>query len=338
MKVISSQLNKLVDYEIRRFKNIGIQNVIIGLVIGVIWLVSFYEIIRFIYPNYLYQYSKSFYFIAATVGGLSSSSYFISNFFFFLCYRGEYEFIEKFKTNPDPWPWKENPERFRKLLPITLLRNFCNTCVIMPGLILLSGLVRKSKYRLDLDTMPGYIEILNHIYFILFIDDLFSHIVHRLLHIPSLYRLFHTQHHEYDTTIGVASLHAHPLEYIFSNLLPSLIGALNLGESAHIISIYAYTIVKNFNSVENHCGYDFPIYPIRLLPLSIGGNFHDFHHSHNAGAYSTHFIYWDFLSGTADYYFKIRDEQDIQKKQKALNASKISQETQESKESKEKKG
>ena len=195
-------------------------------------------------------------------------------------------------------------------------------------MIYLSSVVRKSKYRLDLESMPSVSEMLSQIYFILFIDDLISHFVHRALHIPYLYKLFHTQHHEYDTTIGIASLHVHWFEYITSNLLPSVIGSLLLGTRVHIISTLAYTIVKNFNSVENHCGYDFPLYPIRLLPLSIGGNYHDFHHSHNAGCYSTHFIYWDFLFQTCNYYFKIKDEQDKAKESKLLKeADELKQKT-----------
>ena len=67
-------------------------------------------------------------------------------------------------------------------------------------------------------------------------------------------------------------------------------------------------IIEGFDA---HCGYEFPVAPGRLLPLSSSANFHDFHHSHNVGNYGSFFMFWDTLCGTNNHYWKF-----LSKKQK----------------------
>ena len=45
----------------------------------------------------------------------------------------------------------------------------------------------------------------------------FAQWAHRALHLPAIYGYVHKVHHQYKTSIGIASEYAHPVEFIFSN-------------------------------------------------------------------------------------------------------------------------
>ena len=51
-------------------------------------------------------------------------------------------------------------------------------------------------------------------------------------------------------------------------------------------------------SSENHCGYEFPCSPARVLPFLAGPSFHDNHHSLNYGSSAVAFYILDVLFGT----------------------------------------
>ena len=58
---------------------------------------------------------------------------------------------------------------------------------------------------------------------------------------------------------------------------------------------------------DGHSGYEFPWSMFRLLPFSGSSDFHDFHHSKNAGNYSSFFTYLDTLFHTDKEYRKLKE-------------------------------
>lgn len=68
-----------------------------------------------------------------------------------------------------------------------------------------------------------------------------------------------------------------------------------------------HILLRIYVSVDEHCGYEFPWSPVRLLQhvgirLGATAGGHDWHHSHNAGMYASQFAWWDALCGTDKVY------------------------------------
>jgi len=113
---------------------------------------------------------------------------------------------------------------------------------------------------------------------------------HRALHHPSLYS-FHKQHHEFHASTGFAAEYASPIEYIFSNMLPTFLFVIYGGYHCYILVVW--TGFRLALAYITHSGYAIPL----LLPTAV--KFHDAHHSRNHGNYSATPL-WDLLFDTCD--------------------------------------
>jgi sterol desaturase/sphingolipid hydroxylase (fatty acid hydroxylase superfamily) len=71
----------------------------------------------------------------------------------------------------------------------------------------------------------------------------------------------------------------------------------------HAFFYYAWLALRIFKTTDNHAGYDFPWSPFGIIPGTSPGLYHDFHHSHNIGNYSTFLTFWDTVFGTNKVYF-----------------------------------
>eukprot|EP00898_Chlorokybus_atmophyticus_P007930 jgi/Chlat1/8138/Chrsp75S07600 len=134
------------------------------------------------------------------------------------------------------------------------------------------------------------------------IEDFVFYWGHRLLHTKWLYKHVHSVHHEWATPFGVTALYAHPVEILFLGLAtvmgPALVGP-------HLLVMWTWMALRLIETVEAHCGYDFPWSPSRFLPLYGGADFHDYHHRllyTKSGNYSSTFVYMDWLFGSDKGY------------------------------------
>eukprot|EP00850_Spirogloea_muscicola_P007227 SM000036S13271 [mRNA] locus=s36:217719:219946:- [translate_table: standard] len=113
----------------------------------------------------------------------------------------------------------------------------------------------------------------------------------------------------YATPFGLTSEYAHPLEILFLGFAtiagPALTGP-------HLLTLWLWMSIRVVETVEAHCGYDFPWSPSRFLPLYGGADFHDYHHRllyTKSGNYASTFIYMDWLFGTDKGYRKLKSMQ-----------------------------
>jgi sterol desaturase/sphingolipid hydroxylase (fatty acid hydroxylase superfamily) len=110
---------------------------------------------------------------------------------------------------------------------------------------------------------------------------------HRFLHRPWWMKRVHRIHHEFRTSSAIASIYAHPVEFIFGNFLTLGLGVVVVAPSLPVL--YLWTILAMHNVVAHHSGYAVP-----WLPWAVH---HDWHHYRfNECFGNTGF--WDRLLGT----------------------------------------
>jgi hypothetical protein len=86
---------------------------------------------------------------------------------------------------------------------------------------------------------------------------------------------FNINHITSTAPFGFAAEYAHPIETMVLGV-GTVIGPLVL--TRHYFTVLVWLIVRLFQTVEAHCGYDFPWSPRHFIPFWGGAEFHDYHH------------------------------------------------------------
>jgi len=246
--------------------------------------------------------------------GFHESVFVIVNLAMTAIYLAKIPFFEQFRVNEKGWPWNLGESQKYAFL-VQLQKTFkllaFNHLVVSPILYMIGYGSAKQFMKSGVDEIPPWYYMPFQILGCMMIEDTLFYWIHRGLHHPKVYGHVHKIHHEYKVTIGIASEYAHPLEFIVSDAIPFTAGPLILG--LHYYVFWMWMIVRVGETVDGHCGYNFPWSPYRLLPFSGSAAVHDYHHSHNIGNYATFFTYWDDWMGTSASFHKYLERQ----KQKA---------------------
>lgn len=104
--------------------------------------------------------------------------------------------------------------------------------------------------------------------YVVFLFQVITKLMCRLLHHPMLYKHFHKIHHEWTAPTGITAIYAHPVEHIISNLLPVFLGPMIMG--SHLAIAWLWVIVAILSTTISHSGYHFPFLP--------SPEAHDYHH------------------------------------------------------------
>jgi 4-alpha-methyl-delta7-sterol-4alpha-methyl oxidase len=158
---------------------------------------------------------------------------------------------------------------------------------------------------------PTFSEIFIHLVLNLVICDTGFYWVHRTLHHPKLFQLIHAQHHRFVTSVGIASEYAHPVEQVFANFMPTILGGMLLGP--HMFTWFLWMFLRILETVDAHSGYSFPWSPTRIIPVFLAAEGHDYHHSHREGNYGM-LVFWDWIMGT-DHQYRLWKANQEQKQQ-----------------------
>eukprot|EP01094_Clydonella_sp_ATCC50884_P018592 TRINITY_DN3462_c2_g1_i1.p1 TRINITY_DN3462_c2_g1~~TRINITY_DN3462_c2_g1_i1.p1 ORF type:complete len:321 (+),score=106.69 TRINITY_DN3462_c2_g1_i1:141-1103(+) len=151
--------------------------------------------------------------------------------------------------------------------------------------------------------LPPLLSCVLHLVVYAVMGDALNYWIHRMFHLPSLYR-FHKQHHEYKSPIPVSSEYFGALEELGTGVVPTIAGPLLMSllagpTSVHQLVVVLWVAVRVSESADAHLGYDLPWSVFRL---GRPGDRHYYHHSHNVGNYGALFEFWDRVCGTDSAY------------------------------------
>ena len=143
--------------------------------------------------------------------------------------------------------------------------------------------------------LPAWWVVVGQVVFFVYLDDFLYYWFHRAMHGRRLYKHVHLWHHRIVTPWAVTGHYMHPLEYVVTGSI-ALLGPLLLG--AHVVVLWTWFALRQWEAAEGHCGYDFPWSPTHLFPGTDGARHHDFHHARVRGNYAGFFPIWDRVFGT----------------------------------------
>ncbi|KAI4136162.1 MAG: hypothetical protein LQ347_000018 [Umbilicaria vellea] len=136
------------------------------------------------------------------------------------------------------------------------------------------------------------------VFFVL--EDTWHYWSHRALHWGPLYKNIHKIHHQYSAPFGLAAEYASPIEVMILGLgtVGSPILWCAVTGNLHILTMYFWIVLRLFQAIDAHSGYEFPWSLHHFLPFWAGAEHHDVHHERFIGNYSSSFRWWDYVLDT----------------------------------------
>ncbi|NCU04959.1 MAG: sterol desaturase family protein [Chitinophagaceae bacterium] len=132
----------------------------------------------------------------------------------------------------------------------------------------------------------------------LLIHDTYFYWIHRLMHHPKLFRVFHLIHHKSTNPSPWAAFSFHPLEGILEvGILIVLLYIMPLTKW-HLLFFFLFQM---FYNVYGHLGWE--LFPKNFQRTIVGrwintSVTHNQHHQYFTGNYGLYFLFWDRLMGT----------------------------------------
>lgn len=240
------------------------------------------------------------------------------NISYFILYKFKFSFFEQFKVEAEKWPWDEDYISWIALLKRMMKTLFINHFIIIPlTIVFFSKINDKFYFRVDFESLPTPTEVIIQFVFVYIINDISFYLSHWLLHHEIFYNRIHKIHHETKVTFSLAVEYAHPIEYVFANILAFNLGGSILSQRMHLFTNLLISVIISLRSCESHSGYDFPWSPSHILPKYFKfmnkNDFHSFHHLKYKGNYSGG-INWDYLGKTLNpLYIEYRKIQGFNK-------------------------
>ncbi|RAO72965.1 uncharacterized protein BHQ10_008977 [Talaromyces amestolkiae] len=131
-------------------------------------------------------------------------------------------------------------------------------------------------------------------------EDTWHYFLHRALHWGPLYKAIHKIHHQYSAPFGLAAEYASPIEVMllgFGTVGCPILWCAFTGD-LHILTMYIWIVLRLFQAIDAHSGYEFPWSLHHFLPFWAGADHHDVHHEKFIGNFASSFRWWDFVLDT----------------------------------------
>lgn len=132
----------------------------------------------------------------------------------------------------------------------------------------------------------------------LLMHDAYFYWMHRLMHHPRLFRLFHLVHHRSTNPSPWAAYAFHPLEAVLESLIFVIFLLTIPVHSIHLTLFFVFSLIYN---VYGHLGFE--LYPKNFNKHWLGkwmntSVAHNMHHQYFTGNYGLYFTIWDRMMGT----------------------------------------
>lgn len=216
--------------------------------------------------------------------------------------------IEYFKK------WKIQPERAptsKEQWECTKLVLFSHFTIELPQIWLFHPICSLVGLQLSVP-FPSIGTMATQIALFMFLEDAWHFWIHWSMHWGPLYRYIHKIHHKYAAPFGLAAEYAHPLETLVLGIgtigFPIFYCYLTNG-GVHLVTVYIWVILRLFQAIDSHSGYDFPWSLNKFFPMWSGADGHDYHHMAFTDNYSSSFRWWDALLGTDKKYKRWKAKQ-----------------------------
>jgi len=216
-----------------------------------------------------------------------------------VCYFGVYlpffvsDFIPYLRNHFKIQPTKDNDFALQWRCLKRLL--FLHFVIEFPIILLAHHFFRFLGMGTDYSQIPSWWTIAWQMVAFLAIEDFYFYWIHRLLHYGPFYKHIHKVHHHHAAPFGIAAEYAHPVETMFLGI-GTVLGPVLL--ATHLFTVWAWLVVRLFQTVEVHSGYNFPWSLNNWIPFWGGAEFHDYHHMAFTGNYASTFTWWDKIFGT----------------------------------------
>lgn len=153
----------------------------------------------------------------------------------------------------------------------------------------------------------GWTYTLLNLPLLLVLHDTYFYWVHRLMHVPRLFRHLHRVHHLSRTPTAWAAYAFAPGEALLMTLFVPLVSAVL---PVHELALFLFLAVMILRNAMGHCGIEFhPRWWIDSpLDVLTTVTHHDLHHQRFHGNYGLYFTWWDRWMGTemTDYRVAFR--------------------------------
>lgn len=176
------------------------------------------------------------------------------------------KFLRKFKVQPGTHEPLDKKKLIRAIKGVLVNQLVVTLPMALFGYYLIT---LDKEYDMDkIRKIPTFMSMIKDFFVFFIINEVGFYYAHRILHMKYLYKIIHKKHHEWTAPIGLTALYSHPIEHIFSGLLPNVIG-IQLMDSG-LFTTWLWFGLMTFETITTHSGYH--------LPFLKSPEFHDFHH------------------------------------------------------------
>ncbi|KAB7499172.1 Fatty acid hydroxylase domain-containing protein 2 [Armadillidium nasatum] len=186
----------------------------------------------------------------------------IGSFYTYMDISGKPEFLRRYKIQPGT----NEPVERNQLIKLIAIAHF-NQILSIPVAAVCYYIFKYRGFN-NSYKLPTFHWVIFELAIFIIVEEICFYYSHRLLHHRYLYKRYHKLHHEWQSPIAVTAVYSHPVEHIFSNLLPIFAGPMIMG--SHIATFWLWVSLAIFSTLNAHSGYHLPFFP--------SPEAHDFHH------------------------------------------------------------